>query len=111
MSGRKAGRNDGTDVIRAVDYLRKIHPVKTGLSVEAETGISSDTFRKWCDGAGRPSFSHYTTLIRIYGMPFLRAVMGASSPKWLDAAYADAENDRIEKQILELRERQRELRA
>lgn len=111
MSGQKTGRNDGNRVNRAVEFIRRRYPVKTGAAFEAETGISAETFRKWCEGAGRPSFDHYNTLIEHYGLPFLWAVLADYRPSWLTAAYADEENDRIEREIAELRERQRQLGA
>jgi hypothetical protein len=95
---------------RVAAFLRGRYPSKTAACAAADLDCSIHQVEKWLDGASSPSGYIVVRLIYAYGPAIIRDVMGASSPKWLDAAYADAENDRIEQQISELRERQRELR-
>jgi hypothetical protein len=105
MSGHVVGKNSDSVAIRAVRYLRSRQPVKTAAAVEAETGISADTVRKWFAGA-KPGFTHVLQLICCYGPGFLAAVMGDGAPTWLDdAARAERQLEleaRIERQRLEL---------
>jgi hypothetical protein len=93
---------------RVVEFLRARHPSKTAECVAAETGLNVHTLRKLIERQSAPSLATFGRLGAVYGSPFVSAVFEWD---WLDADKADAENDRIEKMISELRERQRELRA
>jgi len=92
---------------RVVDFLRSRHPAKTAESVSAETGINIHTVRKLIDRTSAPSLATFGRLGAVYGLEFVSKVFEWD---WLDAEKVEAEEARIEQQIAELRERQRELR-
>jgi hypothetical protein len=105
MSAQTCGKIDGESVKRAVAFIERRHPVKTGASFEAETGISAETFRKWRDGASMPGWRHSLKMILVFGPEFLAATV-ENAPAWLNDAYR-AEMAR--KLTAEIAERQREL--
>jgi hypothetical protein len=83
-SAHKFGKISEASADGAIAFLRQLYPVKTGAHVEADTGISADTYRKWEDGIAKPSWSHVWRLICRYGPAFMCAVL-PNPPEWLDA--------------------------
>ena len=76
MSGHIAGKIDTESVKRAVAFIERLYPVKTGYNFKAATGISADTFRKWRDGVSAPGWRHSLRMILVFGPEFLAATMG-----------------------------------
>ena len=110
MSGQKSGKIDSASVERAVSFIERRHPVKTGISFEAETGISAETFRKWRDGSAKPGWVHATKMILIFGPEFLAATV-ESAPAWLSAAARRQLAEKLEAEIVERERKLAELRA
>ena len=93
---------------RAVAFIRRMYPTKTAESVSADTGIGSETVKKWLDGSSRPAWDSTFALIFAYGPAFLAAVY-PKAPKWLDEAHRRemqatlrAEQQRISDQLAAL---------
>lgn len=70
---------------RITAYLRKRFPIKTVDNVAADTGLSSNTVRKWFSRESNPSAAAVFLLIRAYGPEFLCATL-KHAPAWLDSA-------------------------
>ena len=89
MTGRKIGKvgvaSPQACPERALEFLRGIYPSKTADNVSFDTGIPSDTVRKWLEGAAKPSWAGLSRLIFAYGPAFLVAVY-PKAPAWLDEA-------------------------
>lgn len=64
---------DATSRLRS--FLRAVHPRKTAEGISADTGISVGTVSAWLKGISAPSFTAYTTLIDVYGVELLSAVL------------------------------------
>ncbi len=97
---------------RAVEFIRKLYPTKTADCVSADTGVPSQTVRRWLEGVAKPSWTAFSRLILAYGPAFLVAVF-PSRPRWLDDAYQreqlaelEAEQARIQSKISALRANQ-----
>ena len=86
MTSRNGGKIDGESVKRAVSFIERRYPIKTGAAFEAETGISADTFRKWRDGVSMPGWRHSLRMILIFGPEFLAATV-EHAPAWLAEAH------------------------
>jgi hypothetical protein len=76
---------------RLGDFLRRVHPVKTGEGVEERTGgaITAMRARKWLTGAAAPDFIALLHLIRAYGAEFLVFVIGDAPESLLEAAISE----------------------
>jgi hypothetical protein len=86
---------------RVVAFLRRRHAstgAKIAEAVEADTGVSAGTVRKWLDRSSAPSFAACLALITAYGPEFLAAVFDRA-PSWIDAAARAARRDQIESAI------------
>ena len=103
MSGQPVGKFSEARWDRAVDFLRRLHPIKTADSVAADTGIKSDTVRKLLAGACEPTFRHYTRLLFAYGPEFAACVY-PSAPDWLRADVRAERRARLEAEIAAKRE-------
>ena len=112
MSGEdvfKIGQIDGDACPdRAVEFIRKLYPNKTADCVSADTGVPSQTVRRWLEGVAKPSWTAFSRLIFAYGPAFLIAVY-PKAPKWLDDAHLrerlaalEAAQARIQAEIAEL---------
>jgi len=95
MSGKEKslfGFRSGTEASeRITAYLRKRFPIKTVDSIAADTGLSSNTVRKWFSRESTPSAAAVFALIGAYGPEFLCAALN-KAPAWLDAA---AQHERL----------------
>ena len=89
---------------RIAEFLRGIHPVKTALSVEAETRISSKTVGKWLEGASSPSGNAYHRLIEVYGPELFVFVSPDASPASLRDAARICRQARLERQAAVIRQ-------
>jgi len=106
----KIGRNDGEACPdRAVAFIRRLYPTKTADCVAADTGLPSQTVRRWLEGVAKPSWAGFSRLILAYGPAFLVAVY-PNCPKWLDEAHhrerlaaLEAEQVRIAAEIASLK--------
>jgi len=105
MSG--AARTAAAD--RIVDFLRRIHPVKTAENVAADSGLHVDTIQKWIDRGSAPSLVGILTLTGAYGPDVLVAAYGERSPMWLTRIAKAERAARIEAQIELLRREQESL--
>lgn len=87
----KIGRFDGEACPeRAVAFVRRLYPSKTADCVAADTGVPSQTVRRWLEGVSKPSWVAFSRLIFAYGPAFLVAVY-PKAPKWLDEAHRRAQ--------------------
>lgn len=90
MSGQdffKVGHIDGDACPeRAVAFVKQLYPSKTADHVAADTGVPSQTVRRWLEGVSKPSWVAFSRLIFAYGPAFLIAVY-PKAPKWLDEAH------------------------
>lgn len=84
---------------RIAEFLRGIHPVKTALNVEADTGISNKTVSKWLEGASSPSGAAYHLLMGIYGPELFVFVDPDASPASLREAARVCAQTRMERQV------------
>lgn len=109
MTGQKFGKIGGTSPQacpeKALEFLRGLYPSKTVENVAYDTGIPSDTVRKWFEGVSKPSWAGLSRLIFAYGPAFLMAVY-PKAPSWLDEAHRRerqealrAEQRRIQEQL------------
>ncbi|MBN9453227.1 MAG: hypothetical protein J0I42_14865 [Bosea sp.] len=109
MTGQKSGKVGVTSPQacpeKALDFLRGLYPSKTIENVAYDTGIPSDTVRKWFEGVAKPSWAAFSRLIFAYGPAFLIAVY-PKAPAWLDEAHRRerqealrAEQRRIQEQL------------
>lgn len=109
MAGRKIGKAGVNSLQacpeKALEFLRGIYPSKTAENVSYDTGIPSDTVRKWLEGVAKPSWAGLSRLIFAYGPAFLVAVY-PKAPAWLDEAHRRerqgalrAEQRRIQEQL------------
>ena len=74
-------------------FLRRRHPVKTAIAVEAECGVSEEAIKKLFSRGSLPGFVNLGRLIAAYG-PELLAEMMDDPPEWLvRAAAADGAAD------------------
>lgn len=89
-------------IVRIADHLRSIHPSRTADNVAADTGLATDTIRKWLGHQSLPSFAVLGVLIGTYGPEFVAAWMG-EQPPWLDANVRAARAAELDRQIAELR--------
>lgn len=94
---------------RAVEFIRRLYPVKTADCVAADTGLPVQTVRRWLEGVAKPSFIGFSRLILAYGPAFLAAVF-PRQPRWLTEAYQreqladlEAEQARIQSKIQALK--------
>lgn len=83
----------------AVDFLRRLHPVKTADAVAADTGIKADTVRKLLAGVAEPSFRHYSRLLFAYGPEFAACVY-ERAPAWLRAGVRDQRQRQLEEDLM-----------
>lgn len=88
---------------RVADFLREAHPIKTALSVEADTGIPAKTVSKWLEGASAPSGAAYHRLIKVYGPELFVFVTPDSAPISLRDAAAAAREARLETKLSDMR--------
>ena len=109
MSGHIAGKIDTESVKRAVAFIERLYPVKTGDNFKAATGISADTFRKWRDGVSAPGWRHSLRMILVFGPEFLAATLD-NPPAWLDAASRQEMAARLQSEIAERERRLADLR-
>lgn len=103
----KFGQSDGRTLAeRVASFLQDQHPTKTALCVEAETGISADTVRKWLEQGNLPNGKAMLALIRRYRVSFLDAVC---DDDWVAELARQEEQARVERQVTDLQRRLTEL--
>jgi hypothetical protein len=78
-----------TPATRLGAFLRRQHPVKTAIAVEAACGVREEAIRKVLAGRSVPSFESLGRLLAAYGPELLVETMD-NPPEWLRAAAADA---------------------
>ena len=96
---------------RIAEFLRGIHPIKTALSVEAETRISAKTVGKWLEGASSPSGNAYHRLIEVYGPELFVFVSPDASPESLRDAARICQQARLERQASVIRQQLADVRG
>jgi hypothetical protein len=72
---------------RLVAFLRRRHPIKTAIAVEAEAGVSEAAIKKLMARGTMPSFLTLGRLLAAYGPELLAATMD-NPPEWLRSAAA-----------------------
>lgn len=108
---RKVSQVDGRTLAEHVcAFLRAQHPVKTAQCVEAETGISAHTVRKWLDQGNAPSGPAYDALVRRYGAPFLCSVHPETRDAWFAHVARMQEQERLEAKARQIRQRLTDMR-
>jgi hypothetical protein len=98
MSSHRGGKFDRETVERAVAFIQRRYGSGCGVAFEAETGISSETFRKWRDGTSAPSWRHALTMILVFGPAFLEATC-EKAPRWLCEAARKEAAEKLKEQI------------
>ena len=83
-------------------FLRRLHPVKTALCVEAETGLDADSVKKWLSGAVQPNGRAVLTLILAYGPELISACV-VDPPGWCDDGARAAKIARLEAELAQMK--------
>lgn len=108
---RKISQVDGRTLAEHVcTFLREQHPVKTAQCVEAETGISAHTVRKWLDQGNAPSGPAYDALVRRYGASFLCSVHPETRDAWFAHVARMQEQERLEAHVRQMKQQLAALR-
>ena len=89
-------------------FLRARHPIKTAANVEAETGIPSDSVRKWLNGQAQPNGAAVIAMVCAYGPELLHATV-RGAPDWLSATVRERAMRELEAKIAEQQARLEEL--
>ena len=89
--------NRGADT-RLIRFLRSAYPGKTIDHVAEDLGVPRGTAKNWVEGKSVPGFIHTLKLIAKYGPEFLVAVY-PNAPRWLDQAYRDHQEAKLNSQI------------
>jgi hypothetical protein len=76
-----------TPAARLGAFLRRQHPVKTAIAVEATCGVREEAIKKVLAGRSVPSFESLGRLLAAYGPELLVETMD-NPPEWLRAAAA-----------------------
>lgn len=89
---------------RVADYLRRLHPEKTGANVAADTRgrLSAKTVDKMLERQSAPSLPNAVILLEAYGPSFMCALMGDRAPDWLSEAGRAARRAELEAKIAAL---------
>jgi DNA-binding phage protein len=74
---------------RLAAFLRRRHPFKTAIAVEAEAGVCEATIKKLLTRGSMPSFATLGRLLSAYGPALLAETMD-DPPEWLRAAAGEA---------------------
>ena len=93
-----------SDPARAIEFLRRRHPVKTAECVEAVSGVPLETVRQWLKGVSKPGWFHGLALVSAYGPEFLAAAL-PNAPSWLDAAVRAQKRAALEAELALLKHR------
>ncbi|KAB1068878.1 hypothetical protein [Methylobacterium planeticum] len=102
---RKITQVDGRTLAeRVAGFLREQHPLKTAQCVEAETGVSAHTVRKWLEQGNAPSGPAYDALVNRYGAPFLCRVHPDRSDAWFVDVARQQEQQRLERAAATIRQ-------
>lgn len=86
---------------RVIDFLRRLHPIKTADNVFVETGVPAGTVQKWLDRGSAPSAFAIFRLMAAYGPEFACAVF-TSAPAWLDRAVREERTAQLKSEIAAL---------
>jgi hypothetical protein len=71
--------------LRLAAFLRRRHPFKTAIAVEAECGVAEATIKKLLTRGSMPSFATLGRLLGAYGPALLAETMD-DPPEWLKRA-------------------------
>lgn len=70
---------------RLARFLRRRHPVKTAVAVEAESGVSAAATEKLMQRGSMPGFTNLERLLAAYGPSLLLEIID-HPPEWLREA-------------------------
>ena len=107
-SGQKSGTcgriRARTFAERVADFLRAQHPQKTAQSVQAATGLSAATVRKWLEQGNTPSGEAMLALSKSYGPELLCAAYPEDQDAWFFEVARQQEQARLEAQAATIRQ-------
>ena len=95
---------------RAVAFLRHLYPAKTAEAVSADVGLPVSTVAKWIEGVAVPGDFALFRLGCVYGPEFLCALTD-SPPPWLDRAYREERQRKLDEKIAALQAERARLEA
>lgn len=98
------------DYARFSEWLRSRWPTATAKSAAHDIGANPRTIENWLSGVSTPSAPWILRLIALYGPDFLAAVM-TDPPAWLDEAQIAQERASLQRDMIRLAAKQRELEA